>query len=313
MAMNGKQLRKERLSRKIEQSELAKAIGVKSYTVSRWERGDNKILKKHWDNIDRFFRDKPIVKAKRECEQCGKDISNMSSKAIYCCKKCSDTSCDRKKHMAWEDYVEEKRLIGARQRLATSLADYIKRRETIRTVECAYCKAEFKTFDKLKNYCSSEHRTEHKKQLEWEAMPAKECVVCGNKFKNFQPNAITCSKKCSKKHSNRTNRKNRYNNNTIVVDKDITLEKLYQRDKGVCHICNGKCNPLDYDKSSGYFVVGKAYPSIDHVQPRSKGGVHSWDNVKLAHHYCNTIKNNNENKEEVINKINEIKTTVFIT
>ncbi|HJG84317.1 MAG TPA: hypothetical protein K8V21_02840 [Weissella thailandensis] len=28
--------------------------------------------------------------------------------------------------------------------------------------------------------------------------------------------------------------------------------------------------------------------------PRSKNGVHSWKNVKLAHHYCNTIKNNNE-------------------
>lgn len=37
-------------------------------------------------------------------------------------------------------------------------------------------------------------------------------------------------------------------------------------------------------------VVGKTYPSIDHVFPLSKGGLHSWDNVKLAHHYCNTIK-----------------------
>jgi predicted nucleic acid-binding Zn ribbon protein len=248
-----------------------------------------------------------------KCEVCLADISHKRFGAKYCSKKCKNKADDRKKgHKPWEEWVEEQALNGARQRLATSLVDYVKRRETIRTVECAYCKAEFKTFDQRQNYCSSEHRAEHKKQLEWEAMPAKECVVCGSKFKHLHPNAITCSKKCSKRHSNKTNRKNRYNNNTIVVDKDITLEKLYQRDKGICHICNGECNPLDYDRSSGYFVVGKTYPSIDHVQPRSKGGVHSWDNVKLAHHYCNTIKNNNENKEEVINKINDIKERVRI-
>ena len=312
--MNGKQLRKERLSRKIEQSELAKAIGVKSYTVSRWERGDNKILKKHWNNIDKFFRDKPIVKAKRECEQCAKDISDMSSKAIYCCKKCSDASQDRKNHMVWEDYIEEKRLIGARQKLATSLVNYIKRRETIRTVECAYCKAEFKTFDKHKNYCSSEHRTKHKKQLEWEAMPEKECTVCGTEFKSWHPTQVTCSKKCSRTHTNR--RRRGYDKATKskveVIDNDITVEGLFERDKGICHLCGDKCNPKDFEIRDGHFIVGKNYPSIDHVKPRSKCGVHSWDNVKLAHHYCNTIKNNNENKEEVINKINEIKTMVFI-
>ena len=294
--MNGEQLRKERLSRSIEQSELAKAIGVKSYTVSRWERGDNKILKKYWDNIDRFFRDKPIVKAKRECEQCGKDISDMSSKAMYCCKKCRDASHDRKKHMTWEDYVEKTRLIGGRQRLATSLVNYIKRRETIRTVECAYCKAEFKTFDKHKNYCSSEHRAKHKKQLEWEAIPEKECTVCGTEFKSWQPTQVTCSKKCSRTHANR--RKRAYDKATKsqveVIDNDITVEGLFERDKGICHLCGDKCNPKDFEIRDGHFIVGKSYPSIDHVQPRSKGGVHSWDNVNLAHHYCNTLKSNKD-------------------
>ena len=98
-----------------------------------------------------------------------------------------------------------------------------------------------------------------------------------------------------------------------IIDNDITVEGLFERDKGICHLCGDKCNPKDFEIRDGYFIVGKNYPSIDHVKPRSKCGVHSWDNVKLAHHYCNTIKNNNENKEEVINKINKIKTMVFIT
>ncbi|MDT2396282.1 HNH endonuclease [Enterococcus avium] len=29
---------------------------------------------------------------------------------------------------------------------------------------------------------------------------------------------------------------------------------------------------------------------MDHVIPISKGGTHSWDNVRLAHRHCNAIK-----------------------
>ena len=32
------------------------------------------------------------------------------------------------------------------------------------------------------------------------------------------------------------------------------------------------------------------YPTIDHVMPLAKGGMHSWDNVRLAHHGCNSAK-----------------------
>lgn len=32
------------------------------------------------------------------------------------------------------------------------------------------------------------------------------------------------------------------------------------------------------------------YPTIEHIIPISNGGVHSWDNVKLAHFRCNCKK-----------------------
>ena len=38
------------------------------------------------------------------------------------------------------------------------------------------------------------------------------------------------------------------------------------------------------------FICGNNYPTIDHVIPLAKGGMHSWDNVRLAHHNCNSIK-----------------------
>lgn len=41
------------------------------------------------------------------------------------------------------------------------------------------------------------------------------------------------------------------------------------------------------------FIAGNMYPSIDHVRPLSRGGLHEWGNVKLAHRICNSIKKDN--------------------
>ena len=49
-------------------------------------------------------------------------------------------------------------------------------------------------------------------------------------------------------------------------------------------------NAQEIVKRGRYFIVGKNYPSIDHIVPLSWGGLHSWANVQLAHHGCNTAK-----------------------
>lgn len=76
-----------------------------------------------------------------------------------------------------------------------------------------------------------------------------------------------------------------------LIDKDITIDKLYDKDKGVCYICGGECDRNDIKLVAGYWIAGDRYPSIDHVKPLAKGGQHSWDNVRLAHYRCNVIKN----------------------
>lgn len=89
---------------------------------------------------------------------------------------------------------------------------------------------------------------------------------------------------------NELKRENRIKNNG-EIDKDITLEKLYIRDKGICYICNSKCNYDDYKiTDKGYFIAGNNYPSIDHIKPLSKGGTHTWNNVRLACRLCNSVK-----------------------
>lgn len=69
-------------------------------------------------------------------------------------------------------------------------------------------------------------------------------------------------------------------------DPDITLERIIERDKGICGIC-GK--PVDMADIRGN-TIGRYYPTIDHIKPMSKGGGHVWGNVRLAHMICNSRK-----------------------
>ena len=115
----------------------------------------------------------------------------------------------------------------------------------------------------------------------------RQCKECGTLY--IGGGGCYCSDECKRKHINRKHDKRL--DRAKRIDKSISLKKLYNRDKGICWICGGKCDYKDYVKDeNGYFIVGANYPSIDHVYPLSKGGNHEWNNVRLAHHYCNTLK-----------------------
>ena len=116
----------------------------------------------------------------------------------------------------------------------------------------------------------------------------RQCKECGAFF--IGGRSSYCSEDCKRKHINRKHDKRL--DRAKRIDKSISLKKLYKRDRGICWICGGKCDYKDYTKDeNGHFIVGANYPSIDHVYPLSRGGNHEWNNVRLAHHYCNTLKN----------------------
>lgn len=72
---------------------------------------------------------------------------------------------------------------------------------------------------------------------------------------------------------NRKRRAAKYGNGPID---DITLQEVFERDKGICQICKTVCT---YEQSS-----------IDHCIALINGGTHTWDNVQLAHRTCNSSK-----------------------
>lgn len=113
------------------------------------------------------------------------------------------------------------------------------------------------------------------------------CPVCGETTIRNKYCSVDCAKKADNK---RRDFSRRVKLMSAMVDKDITVEGLYRRDGGICYLCGRKCNFEDYTVKDGAFIVGDWYPSIDHVTPLAKGGLHSWDNVMLAHHRCNSEK-----------------------
>lgn len=113
------------------------------------------------------------------------------------------------------------------------------------------------------------------------------CPICGRETTN----KFCCSVECSnKRHDRIKENRRRTKQPGTLIDKDITIQALYERDKGTCYICGGLCDWNDKKEKDGSVICGNEYPSIDHVKPLSCGGLHSWDNVRLAHRICNSRK-----------------------
>ena len=152
-------------------------------------------------------------------------------------------------------------------------------------------------------YCSAQCRIEHnyiQKRVNKNREKIKICTVCGKTFK-YHANEKVCSEQCKKERKKLYKRelRKKYGRNdrhykrfkNTKRDWTITLKKLYEKDNGVCYICGEKCDFEDFKNVDGTVICGDMYPSIDHVIPASKGGTHTWDNVRLAHRKCNYVKN----------------------
>ena len=73
----------------------------------------------------------------------------------------------------------------------------------------------------------------------------------------------------------------------VAFDPSVTLPKVLERDGGFCHLCEGVVFATHLEDRAHPYG-----PTIDHLVPMSLGGSHTWDNVALAHHRCNSLKGN---------------------
>ena len=159
------------------------------------------------------------------------------------------------------------------------------------TLICTYCKEETKKRQEeaQRQKQAEKERAFWSQEFKQSELSFSECAYCGAGFIP-KKGSIYCSDECRKRAINRSH--DRRIRKIAYRDTGINLKKLFSRDDGICWICGERCDYNDhtYD-ANGNFIVGPSYPSIDHVFPISKGGSHTWDNIRLAHHYCNTLKN----------------------
>ena len=174
--------------------------------------------------------------------------------------------------------------------------------------ECPLCRQDRIRQSRNERRNQAEHEAQERKRMKSERQSREVndeltkrlaihvCKNCGKEFCQMVTNYNSsqyCSESCQVRWNGRRQRDKRVKRMvTGEHDNDITLEKLYQRDKGKCYICGITCDWNDGIEKHGTFVAGQMYPSIDHVFPLSKGGRHTWENVKLACRGCNSRKRN---------------------
>ena len=109
----------------------------------------------------------------------------------------------------------------------------------------------------------------------------KTCKQCGKKFNinKWIDKTELCSCKCSKKFWKRQYRSIRKNQ----FIESISLNEVYLRDGGKCQICKKRVNRR-------LIPPHKMSAVLDHIIPLSKGGLHEYKNIQLAHFICNSYK-----------------------
>lgn len=223
------------------------------------------------------------------CVICGKEFETFKSRKMTCSEECSrifkrlnDQERDRKKYAeSHPDYISQDDRHKAHLERLDRLEKEKAQRKKVRAKEQ-------KIRAEIRQKILAEKEAIKKANIAYWQQYGEEhiCKVCQKSYIAHHPFSKYCSKKCQRK----TMPKNRERLKGKVIDKDISLLKLAERDKGVCQICGLEVRWDDIEERDNAIIAGDYYPSIDHIIPLSKGGMHAWDNVQLAHRKCNTFK-----------------------
>lgn len=179
-----------------------------------------------------------------ECDVCGAWFSARKSGGRYCSSACSYEEEKRRARDKWNAGYKDSDAAQRRREKAR-----LHRIAAWEPYTCQACGAESVGFSG-RLYCSTE---------------------CARSF---------VRKRCRKRLGRRYHQK-RAKMYGVDYEPGITLDKLAERDDGICGLCGEKVVAEWPNLMSG---------SIDHVTPMSAGGSHTWSNVQLAHFLCNSYK-----------------------
>lgn len=79
---------------------------------------------------------------------------------------------------------------------------------------------------------------------------------------------------------------------TKKIDRSVTLKSVYTKYDGICQNCGIRTEHIHPPRPNS--------ASMEHIIPLSSGGSHTWDNVELLCHKCNTGRNTNMQNENIV-------------
>lgn len=226
------------------------------------------------------------LRSKFRCNVCGTEFSRSKQAGKVICRECIRREREEKKAKEKEKRQQE----------------LLKRQQV-----CIHCGKEFHAIRKQK-YCSHNCAQRHAYALNHPKI-IKTCRTCGNEFEACSSKNVYCSGYCRRNSDENKAKLKNYKTGSIPdrlrrygrageYRDCIPLDEVIERDNGICYLCGCKTDKNDcWHDENGYFVCGERYPTRDHVIPISKGGTHTWDNVRLACHKCNSRKNNRQLEE----------------
>lgn len=122
----------------------------------------------------------------------------------------------------------------------------------------------------------------------------RKCELCGCEIDRRRHKSKRTCAPCGKarrvesrrniRDKHELNRKQRMESQFV---EHVSRAKVFRRDRYKCWICLGPCKRK-------YIAGDMASPTLDHVVPVSKGGLHSYKNCRTAHAICNSLKSDME-------------------
>ena len=229
----------------------------------------------------------------RTCPICGTSMEGRAPYAITCDRKCK-RKYDRQRpsHTAQvERYKEARKNAGTLGKVMSKqcvkCGNYGVRPDSL---HCSLaCKCDYANTKEVALYVAPPKQatlppTEipgWKKQV----FVAGECPECGRYFVGpSKPGQLKfCSGDCSYRHHKRNAKHRRRALVKATRAGYVYRFEVYKRDNFTCKLCS---LPIDMslDRESN------DAPSLDHIIPLSKGGMHTMDNLQTAHRLCNIYK-----------------------
>lgn len=231
----------------------------------------------------------------KECCVCGAVFEARRSYAKYCSHKCANHS---RYGRTYEQYRQEYKELE--KKLWVLYKKGLKDKEIAERIGVSTTWVQRRRIKMGLPKQITKTQREKARAIENAQIEFRFCKKCGSVFNPIRVNQVYCSKACEKttNHSRNDIKEKRIRKYLTEAD-NISLWDVFKRDDGICYLCGEACDPNDYTWIRGHKTVHGNYPSRDHIRPISKGGTHSWDNVRLAHIRCNSSKGTKYGEEEL--------------